>query len=62
MSPVPGVHFNVGLPEFTDRFKLPEELPEPILITVEEAQQKLRELGVSSPTHFLSFLLTYFFL
>ena len=58
MGPVPGIHFNVGLPEFANRFELPEELPEPILITVE----KLRELGVSSPTHFLFVLLTYLFL
>ena len=49
MGPVPGVCFNVGLPEFANRFKLPEELPEPILITAEEAQKKLRELGVSFP-------------
>ena len=61
MGPVPGVCFNVGLPEFANRFELPEELPEPILITVEEAQQKLRELGVSFPAH-LCFLFTNSFL
>ena len=52
MGPVPGVRFNMGLPEFANRFELPEELPELILITAEEAQQKLRELGVSSSTRF----------
>ena len=62
MGPVPGVRFNVGLPEFANRFKLPEELPEPILITAEEAQQKLRELGVSFPAHLCFLLLTHFFL
>ena len=62
MGPVPGVCFNVGLPKFANRFELPEELPEPILITAEEVQQKLCELGVSLPTRFLSFLLTYLFL
>ena len=53
MGPVPGVRFNVGLPEFANRFELPEELPEPILITAEEVQKKLRELGVSFPAHLM---------
>ena len=53
MGPVPGVHSNVGPPEFANRFELPEELPEPILITAEEAQQKLHELGVSLPARFM---------
>ncbi len=48
MGPVPGVRFNIGLPDFAVRHKLPDELPEPILITAEEAQEKLRELGVNS--------------
>ena len=61
MGPVPGVCFNMGLPEFANRFELPEELPEPILITAEEAQQKLCELGVSFPTDFLFSALTDFF-
>ena len=61
MGPVPGVRFNVGLPEFANRFKLPAELPEPILITAEEVQQKLRDLGVSFPAH-LCFLFTKSFL
>ena len=46
MGPVQGIQFNSGLPDFANRFELPEELPKPILITEEEAQQKLRELGV----------------
>ena len=46
MGPIQGIQFNSGLPNFANRFELPEELPKPILITEEEAQQKLRELGV----------------
>ena len=46
MGPVQGIRFNSGLPDFANRFELPQELPKPILITEEEAQQKLRELGV----------------
>ena len=46
MGPVQGIRFNSGLPDFANRFELPESLPKPILITKEEAQQKLRELGV----------------
>ena len=53
MGPIQGIRFNSGLPDFANRFELPEELPEPILITEEEAQQKLRELGVSFLTVFL---------
>ena len=41
MGPVQGIRFNTGLPDFANRFELPDELPEPILITEEEAQQKL---------------------
>ena len=41
MGPVQGIHFNSGIPDFANRFELPKELPEPILITEEEAQQKL---------------------
>ena len=54
MGPVQGIQFNSGLPDFTSRFKLPEELPKPILITAEEAQQKLRELGVRVLVFFYS--------
>ena len=50
MGPVQGICFNTGLPDFANRFELPEKLPEPILITEEEVQQKLQELGVHSPT------------
>ena len=51
----------MGLPDFANRFELPDELPEPILITEEEAQQKLQELGVRSHIRSSVSLLTYFF-
>ena len=53
MGPVQGIRSNSGLPDFANRFELPEELPKPILITEEEAQQKLQELGVHFPVLFL---------
>ncbi len=49
MGPNDGVRFNIGLPELAPIHNFPKEIPEPILITEAEAQQKLLEMGVSAP-------------
>ncbi len=53
MGPHEGVRFNFGLPKLAPIHDFPKEIPEPILITEAEAQQKLLEMGVRAPFYSL---------